>query len=321
MVIDWEHHYAPPSLRPVRGLALGQKTREFKDGKPALTVRDTGGIEKHLEWMDGAGIDIAVLSAPGERSLEEAKLYNQAMAEVARKYPGRFLGLASVSPLGGEEALRDMAEAIRGLGLRGVAISAQVGGHNLDSPALWPFYERVAQLGVPIFVHSPGVAWGFDALDAPYDLNRSLVREFTQAAAAARLCLGGVLESFPDLKLVISHFGGGIAALKDRIEGHLAIWEKEYWYRGEPPTTKPFQYYFEKLYFDMAGYGGAMGPVRCALTAIRPQRLVFATDYPPWFFEEPQEAKKYIRDIRGLDLDKEAIEGILGGNAAALLGL
>lgn len=50
-----------------------------------------------------------------------------------------------------------------------------------------------------------------------YDLPRVLGREIDLTVATTRLIAGGVLDRFPQLKLVIAYFGGGIAAVKDRL--------------------------------------------------------------------------------------------------------
>jgi predicted TIM-barrel fold metal-dependent hydrolase len=71
----------------------------------------------------------------------------------------------------------------------------------------------------------------------------------------------------------------------------------------------------------MAGFEGGMNAVNCALTTIQPERLLFATDYPYNFSNDPDMTKEYIDNIRKLDLKPEVIDGILGGTAAELLGL
>ena len=171
-------------------------------------------------------------------------------------------------------------------------------------------------MNVPIFIHPSGVQLGFDILNAPYDLYRSVGRELDLIVATTRLILSGVLEDFPDLRFVISHKGGGIVAIKERIE---------YWF-GAPggPGTRtrlPFDEYFQRIYFNMAGSHGGMNSVKFALASIRPDRLVFGTDYPQEFSEDPMEIKTYIENVRKLELDEASKELMLGGNAVRLLGL
>jgi predicted TIM-barrel fold metal-dependent hydrolase len=71
----------------------------------------------------------------------------------------------------------------------------------------------------------------------------------------------------------------------------------------------------------MAGYEGGMNAVKCALTTISPERMVFGTDYPYNFRDDPQGVKQYIENIRKLALPPKSIDGMLGLNAAELLGL
>ena len=175
---------------------------------------------------------------------------------------------------------RSWKEPSGSLGLKGVVIRSQASGLSLDAKEFYPFYEKVCALDIPIFVHPSGVPDGFDILNAPYDLHRQIGRELDLIVATTRLILSGVLEDFPDLKLVISHKGGGIAALRERILYRFAE-------PGAPGTRmrRSFDEYLSKLYFNLAGHWGGMQSVACALTTISPSRLVFATDYPQNFFQ------------------------------------
>jgi len=325
MIIDFEHHYIPYEIWTKKGGKPGQIVRVFSpDGREIRPLDDAShDIQIHLKNMDIAGIDMAVLTGTID-SLEEAKLFNDSCSEVVKKYPKRFVGFASTMPLRGKPALGELERAINDLGLRGVKISAQEDGHLLDSPELWPFYEKVAKLGIPIFVHVSLAAEGFDACKAPYDLNRTLVREFDLILATTRICLGGVLEEFPDLKFIIAHFGGGISSIKERLDRYVGYWGAGFW-RGKPLISEPyaerFNEHFNKIYFNMAGREIGIGTIKCALTNISPKRLLFATDYPPNFVDDPIGMKTYIEKIRQLDIDKESIEAMLGTNGIELLGL
>ena len=146
--------------------------------------------------------------------------------------------------------MAEFDRAIGELGLHGVATTSQFRGLPLDSEQLYPFYEKVSALDVPIFVHPAMVPEGYGLL-MDYDLARILGREVDLAVAATRIVAGGVLERFPNLKFVIGHFGGGIAGVKDRLVAKA--------YRFGT-LDKPFEHYFDMLYFDMAGFEGAPPP-------------------------------------------------------------
>jgi predicted TIM-barrel fold metal-dependent hydrolase len=163
----------------------------------------------------------------------------------------------------------------------------------------------------------------FEAVDASWESDAVLAREFGLATATSRLVLSGVLEEFPNLKFVMSHFGGGIAAIWERIERYVGYWGAKFWGwdNEKPPISKPVHEYFKKIYFDMAGFEGGMNAVKCALTTISPERLVFGTDYPANFADDAKGIRNYIENIRKLDLDEESKEAMLGNNAKELLGL
>jgi predicted TIM-barrel fold metal-dependent hydrolase len=152
-----------------------------------------------------------------------------------------------------------------------------------------------------------------------YDLPRVLGREVDLTVATTRLIAGGILDRFPELKIVMAHFGGGIAAVKDRLMA------KGYRFGT---LKRSFGEYYDKIYFDMAGFEGGATALSCALLGIRPDRLVFASDYPQDFTgvntdtgRGMKELRDYIQAVRNLSLDEASKEAILGGTAARLLKL
>jgi predicted TIM-barrel fold metal-dependent hydrolase len=322
MIVDFEHHYLPEELWLGKGGVKGESKIFYERGLPRGNLQqELFDIDEHLRVMDAVGIDLSVLSIAVSaddptKALEECKIWNDRVAEVVELHPGRFVGMAPVPPLGGRAAFDELERAVRHLGLKGVVIRSQASGLSLDAKEFYPFYEKVCALDVPIFIHPSGVPGGFDILNAPYDLHRQIGRELDLIVATTRLILSGVLEDFPDLKLVISHKGGGIAALRERILYRFAE-------PGAPGTRmrRSFDEYLSKLYFNLAGHWGGMQSVACALTTISPSRLVFATDYPQNFSTDPMEIKTYIENIKHLNIAELDKQAILGGNAKELLGM
>ena len=322
MVIDFQHHYIPVELAKKRGLysATG-KTLLQEGGLPATTMhRRLYDLDLQLEDMDQGGVDISVLSCllGWSAPLEECRFINDDLAAIEKKYSRRFVGLAQAPVLEGKAALAELRRAISDLGLHGVTITSQVHGLSLDAPALYDLYELVCELNVPLFVHPALVPTGYEHLK-DYDLPRVLGREVDLTVATTRLIAGGIFDRYPNLKIVMAHFGGGIAAVKDRLVG------KGYRFGT---LKKPFGEYYEMVYFDMAGFEGGVVALNCALQGIRPERLVFASDYPQDFTgvntdtgKGMTELRNYIETIRGLPLSEQSKETILGGTAARLLKL
>lgn len=326
MIIDMEHHAATEDTLSKGKSQSGKICERYwdTDGKMKIhTYEDAAGVERRLQFMDESGIDIAALTANPMSTLEQCKKWNDFCAGMVKTNPKRFVGLACVPVLGGEPALQELQRAVTDLGLKGVHIWTQVKGMPLDSRDMWPFYEKVSELKIPIDVHVTLEPTGVDGLHAPYALYYVMAREFDMCNAVFRVCLGGVLEDFPDLVMIMNHFGGGVSALMERMDAYTGFVGPGFpsLYRDKPLISKPWRSYFDKLYFNMAGRETGMAAVKSALTTIRPDKLMFGTDWPYNFDHEPKEVRRFIQEIRNLPLSKEEVDGMLGGNASKLLGI
>ncbi len=298
------------------GINTETKATLEKNGVAKASVQ-LFNLDAQIEDMDRAGIDVAVLSCilGWDTTLENCRSINDSTGEVQRRHASRFVGLAHIPPMEGKPALQELERAVGELGLKGVTISSQMNGLSLDAEQFRPFYDMVAKLRVPIFVHPALAPKGYDLLK-DYELSVILTREFDLGVSVTRLIAGGVLERYPELEFVFAHFGGGLAGYKERIARSS--------YRFKLP--KAFAEYFDLLYFDMAGFEGSLIALRCALEGIRPERMVFATDYPQNFNnDDPKIGKnadgirEYIETIQALPLDAQVKNDMLGGTAARLL--
>jgi aminocarboxymuconate-semialdehyde decarboxylase len=317
MVVDFEHHYIPAELG--RRFGLDPTKKEAVKTRNATVHAQLFDLGAQIQDMDRVGIDVAVQSCilGWDTTLENCQLINECSARAQKDYPGRFVGLAHVPPLEGTAALEELERAIVERGLKGVTIPSQVNGLSLDAGEFTPFYDLANKLGVPIFVHPALAPKGYSLLQ-DYQLPVILTREFDLAVAVTRLIAGGIVEHYPELHFVFAHFGGGLAGYKERIARSS--------YRFKLPRL--FEEYFERLYFDMAGFEGSPIALRCALEGIRPDRMVFATDYPQNFNNnDPKQGKsidgvrEYIDEIRNLRLDPKVKNDMLGGTAARLLNI
>jgi predicted TIM-barrel fold metal-dependent hydrolase len=326
MIIDMEHHTATEDRLEKGKSQSGKVCERYWDTDGKMKIRsfeEAAQAESHLQFMDEAGIDMAVLTTNPISSLEQCRRWNDFCAGIVRDHPGRFIGFATVPPLGGEPAFEELERAIGDLGLKGVHIWTWNYDQPLDSRELWPFYAKVSELGVPIDVHVTLEPPGFDAVHAAYALYYVMARELDMCAVTLRVCLGGVLEDFPDLVLIMNHFGGGVSAVLERLDAYMGYVGPgcPSLYLDKPMISRPWREYFDKLYFNMAGREVGIAAVKCALTNISPKKLMFGTDWPFNYDRNPGGARQYIEKIRNLDLPGEDIDAMLGGNAARLLGI
>ena len=314
MIVDFEHHYIPAELG--RRFGIDPTRKEAVKTRDATVHAQLFDLEAQLRDMDRVGIDVAVQSCilGWDTTLENCRLINDCTARAQKDYPRRFVGLAH-APVLEEAGLRELERAIDELRLKGVTISSQVNGLPLDAKEFTAFYELMEKLRLPIFVHPALAPKGYSLMN-DYQLRVILTREFDLGVAVTRLIAGGVLERYPDLQFIFAHFGGGLAGYKERIARSS--------YRFKLP--KLFKEYFDRLYFDMAGFEGSSIALRCALEGIRPERLIFATDYPQNFNNsDPRQGqsvdgiKQYIKQIGELSLAASIKQDMLGGTAARLL--
>ena len=320
MIVDFQHHFTPLELFPE---GFGGESRTFFDanGVPSYSFHSLlFDLDAHIEMMDVAGIDLAVLScAEGMcADLDKSRLINDRTAEASRNYPGRFAGFAHAHPLGGADSFRELARCRQELGFEGVVITTEFDGVTLDDPGLDPFWNECCKLGLFVFIHPALRLARPEAYDA-YDLARSVGREFSLVQAVIRLINGGVLDRFPELVIHVAHLGGGIASVLGRIRSYQ---NKEFWGTADSPRHGCLpqrgidDYFRDRLVFDTAGFCGDVRSVRASLVELPSERIVFATDYPQEI-REPAAVKKFVDNMRGLGPDGDRI---LSGNTDLLLG-
>ncbi len=323
-VIDFHIHYAPEDMvRPNLGEGGSPKV-SWKDGVPRYTQHEgLYRIDRHLECMDAAGIDVGVLSSGAAMGADHDSCahVNEDLARVEKENPGRFRPLCHIDPRD-DRWRRELQMCAEEHGFPGIAFPSSFGTVQLDDPVVFPVYEEAVRRGMFVFVHPslpcpPGLESYYDR----YDLYRCVGREHELVLATFRLVAGRIFDRVPGLQVVMSHLGGGIAAFIERIrgyqdKGHLGI-------TADSPhgqvADNAFDHYFDhNMFFDTGGVFGSINAIRAALTEIRPERIVFGTDYPQEI-RDAEKMAKFTRDLRASGLSGDVIEGILGGNGAHLI--
>ena len=319
MIVDFQHHFTPRELFP-EDLGDRRILQYDATGAPSYTSHALlYDLDEHIRMMDRTGIDAAVLTSGAGMAadLERSRLVNDRAREAERRYPGRFIGLAHVHPLGGASALRELGRCAEELGFPGVVIPSELDGLFLDAPELEPFWAEAARLGLYVFVH-PALKLNYPQPFDAYDTARSVGREFSLILAVIRLINAGVLDRHPDLVIQIAHLGGGIASMLGRVRSYQ---DKEFWgtagnpRHGAVPQKDIDHYLRERFVFDTAGFCGDLGSVRTALIELPASRIVFATDYPQEI-RSREAVREFVEGVRALG---EAGERILSGNVGLLL--
>lgn len=269
--------------------------------------------EARIQAMDEAGIDVQIVSltTPGVhleepgRAAQISRVVNDAMAEMVAKYPKRFRAFATLPMQDPKAAVAELERSVRQLGLVGAQVFTSVGERNLDSRDYWPLYELAQELDVPFFVH-PTSPPGSDKME-DYRLAPLVGFCMDTTLAASRLVFSGVLEQFPRAKFILSHLGGAVPYLAERIErGWLAFSELQ----GSIPRS-PVEY-FKMMYLDTVNFDP--NALMCGLGFAGPDRLLLGSDHP----HQIGSIVRCAPAIASLPVDESVKEKILGGNAKGM---
>ena len=262
-----------------------------------VQVMDAAGVEKALVM----GVDYGVMPEVGEAkwSVEEM---NQWVAKQADEYPDKLAALCAVDPRRGERAVKLVEKAVEEWGMKGVKLHPTA-GYYPDDPVCYPLYEKCVELGVPIHSHTAAT------ITAPME-----------SKYADPIHLDSVAAKFPDLKIILIHFGG-------------LAWNQK---ATEIMTSRP------NIYAEISGHQvAAVGMPQHWLSNLRGildvpallgpplrDRITFGTDWPylvtvlgddvcvNHIKNLPEKGKEH-----GIKFTQEEVKKILSENAKKILNL
>ncbi len=243
-------------------------------------MQDVG--DERLQAMDAGGIAKAVLSnwAPGvqifgaREGTELAALSNDRMAEVVRDNPDRFAALATIAPQDPVSAALEVERAIDTLGLNGVLINSHTHNEYLDDRKFWPILEACVANDAAIYLHPRVPSAQMYGPFSSYNMHAAKWGFAMEVSThVVRLIAAGVLDEFPDLRLVLGHMGEGLPFWLYRLDNMS---------RGEVGNTidkPPSEYIRENIVITTSGMG--WDPILVlSHSVLGPDNILFAVDYP-----------------------------------------
>lgn len=216
-----------------------------------------------------------------KKAMDLAKMANDEMAELVLKYPNRFVAAVACVPMTDmDAALGEIDRAINDLKFRGVQINTPMNGRPLDAPELMPLYEKMHQYNLPIFIHPEREVTYPDYENE--DRSKYFVYclwgwPYETTVAMTRLVCSGVLEKYPNLKLVTHHCGAMVPYFEQRIIGFYDLFTMRTDFKL-PLSKAPIEY-FKMFYMDTALYGNSPA-LMCAYAFGGADHLLFAADMP-----------------------------------------
>lgn len=322
-VIDLHHHFVPPGLFRELESRAGGRPRLVTDELSITLNPVLHDVDTHLEVMDAAGVDAAVLTYAALSVLgpETCRRINEALAEAARSHPGVLHGAIHVDVDRPEEAALEAGRAADELGLAALALPTSGRSRELDDPALDALWEVAEDRRLPVLLHPLSRVAGSPT---DYGLERSCARPYQTTVAAVRL-LYGVLPRFPRLQVVAPHCGGTLPFLKGRLQmfftppgGEARSLPRSQHELAADGLTDEFDRLWRRLMVDTAGNGGWSPVTRMTLEVLGAQRVCFGSDFP--LESHSAETMREVLDaVAGIALPAPARAAVLGANAAALL--
>lgn len=268
-------------------------TAEFLDGaiKPyraaaerffraEVPLREMDEVARLYEELDIVGV---LLAWDAETATGLPPVTNDSVAEIVKKYPGRFIGFASVDPWKGQRAITEIARAITELGLKGAKFHPSLQAFYPHETRFYPLYEKVCELGVPALFHI-----GTSGLGAGVKGGMGIKLDY-----ARPIYLDFVAADFPELTIIGAHPAWPWHEEMLAILGHKA-----------------------NVFMDLSGWSPKYIP-RVIMDEARTRlqdKILFGSDYP---FITPQ---RWLEDFDKLDGFTSSVrQKILYENAAKIL--
>ena len=204
---------------------------------------------------------------------------NDELAALASKSHDKLIPFAGVDPNAGRDALRELKRSVRDLGMRGLKVHGSANSVYLNDRRLMiPLYDYCQEAGIPVLAHTGTTGLGDTEI------------RYSKTELVDEVC-----SAFPDLKVVMAHFGWpwpevavAIALRHPNVFIDVSGWKPRY----VPPGVMPY------------------------INGILQDRFLFGTDYPMI------RQKEWMDDFRSSlkpRLKPGVSEKLLSGNARRLL--
>jgi len=266
MTIDAHSHYMPPEV--------AANTAFFKE--------HWSDAEVHLRLMDEYHIDQSVILYPtSDAHLNMGgwqgvcKIYNQEIAALVKKHPGRFIG-GGILPVDAPAAIKDELKRIRDLGLKILSLASSYEGKYLDDPVFDEVFKFAQDNRMPVHVH-PQIMnpIGQERVHDPL-LSPVLEYVFDVSICIGKMMMSGVFTKYPKVDFIFAHFGGVLPIVRERFDSTYSMLRRRNFVKdlGKTPGE-----YFSRLYFDMSGTR-SLGALQTALEMADISHLLWGSDFP-----------------------------------------
>lgn len=325
-IIDVHDHYYPPAYLDALISNPGNvRVTRDREGNPLLhypgdyniAVRGHRDIAYREEVLAQFGVDrqILTLTTPGthveapKRAAVLAALVNDGFASVVAERGRRFSALGTLPLNDPQASAAELRRCLSELRFAGAMLFSNVNGVALADRRFWPVYEVANDRGAILHIH-PTSPVGVEAM-TEYWLMPLVGFLMDTTLAAAHLVFAGVVERFPRIRWVLSHLGGAVPYLVERLDRGFEAFRECREHISKPPSEYlKTQFWYDTVNFDTRA-------LRLAAEFAGSGHLLAGSDYPHQIGSIPKMLES-IRALPGPESDRAAV---LGDNAARLYGV
>lgn len=238
-------------------------------------------VEKHIAFMDKAGIRTSVLTMPApqpyfgdaEASAKVCRRYNEECAALKARYPGRFMFCAALPLPDVPHAIAEARYAIEVLGADGIKLATNSYGQYLGDPELDTLFAVLNEYNAVVILHP----------HRPEPVNRQVMQQTPLAMqeylsettrAVANMISRNVLARYPKVKVVVPHCGAYLPLAVPRMKSLVPVMQA-----NRLVGEIDWQANLSRLYYDLAG-APTDDVLDALLTVTTPDHILYGSDFP-----------------------------------------
>ncbi|MCD7845986.1 MAG: amidohydrolase family protein [Oscillospiraceae bacterium] len=307
-------------------------TKNFVEAKARLHPQPAGGpagkspfdmtLEERVDLMDRYEVQTQIVSCGGgleeldrETALYVAKTANDEFAEMAVKYPGRFLGYATLVPQDIDASLRELERCHDDLGFPAWNTHTNFTDTYIDDDQYYPLLELAAKLDMFVYLH-PGPP-AIDRLNGYGTmLNMGLGYHVDTAITMTRLICKGVFDRLPNLKMMMGHYGETMPFMLDRMDSMAVQGEASTLVRkGNECNLHSMDYYFKHNIYVTTSGNFSKAAFICTRERLGMDHILFGTDFPIESYE------RTMAFLRTMEMTEEEMESLYFRNSQRVFGI
>lgn len=303
--------------------ALHKLMPELDDLPLRISIMDEQGVDMQALTIGSPPIEVAVESiATGARL---AHLANDGIAEMAARYPDRFIPIGNIAMNDMKEGEKETRRCIEELGMKGILIYSSDRRRPIDGPEFQGFYRMMADYDLPIWLHPERQSSVPDYVNEDvsyYAIWQIFGWPFETSAAMARLVFSGLFDRHPNIKFITHHAGAMIPFFEKRIEHVYPLFMKgnAHLRAAVEKLQEPILNYFKKFYNDTAVMG-SVGAMTNSYSFFGADHLLFGTDSPFDMHGGRVFMGETIASIDAMLIHQSEKDKMYSGNAIKLLKL